>query len=337
MGAFKIPDGVCDDIEKLANRFWWKSSGNNESGIIWQNWAKLTIPKSCGGMGFRDLKLFNLALLAKQSWRLMTDPQSLVARLLKARYYPSTDILGASLGHNPSYTWRSIFQGIEVMRKGIVRKIGSGLSVNIWEDPWLADWENMKIQSPCPANCQLKWVSDLVQEDGLWNWQLIESIFNQRDRNLIVGIPRPSSSSEDKWIWHPDTKGGYTIKSGYKTLCSDVNFSNAAYPSFKWSLIWSQCVPAKVKSCMWRFLTDCIPTTDRLITIRVSFSPICKVCNLNTETPIHTIMHCKFAMDCWEMFPGSLVQTQSTSLFEWLSGLSSTKSKDELELICMVW
>lgn len=36
MGVFKIPDGVCEDIEKLANKFWWKTSDdNNGSGIIW--------------------------------------------------------------------------------------------------------------------------------------------------------------------------------------------------------------------------------------------------------------------------------------------------------------
>ncbi|KAE8781173.1 Alanyl-tRNA synthetase [Hordeum vulgare] len=38
-----------------------------------------------GGMGFRNLHLFNLAMLGKHDWRLLTKPDSLCARVLKAR------------------------------------------------------------------------------------------------------------------------------------------------------------------------------------------------------------------------------------------------------------
>jgi len=70
-------------------------------------------------MGFRNLKAFNLAMLAKQGWRLLTNPNSLVARLYKAKYHPTGDVLGAKLGSNPLYAWRSIYKNLEVIRKGI--------------------------------------------------------------------------------------------------------------------------------------------------------------------------------------------------------------------------
>ena len=53
--------------------------------IHWLSWERLCWPKKCGGMGFRDLHYFNLAMLAKQGWTLLSNPDSLCTRILKAR------------------------------------------------------------------------------------------------------------------------------------------------------------------------------------------------------------------------------------------------------------
>ena len=62
------------------------------------SWEKLCAPKSCGGMGFKKLKEFNLALLAKQGWRLQQSYDSLVYKVLKAKYFPTNDFSQAVLG-----------------------------------------------------------------------------------------------------------------------------------------------------------------------------------------------------------------------------------------------
>jgi len=95
MSCFKLPANVCKKMRKYITNYWWGSSIDSNK-IHWQRWSKLTRTKADGGMGFRDLPLFNQALLGKQGWQLMMRPDSLCARVLKGKYYPHGDFLSAT-------------------------------------------------------------------------------------------------------------------------------------------------------------------------------------------------------------------------------------------------
>lgn len=78
MYCFRIPKGLCDDINKACARFWCGASKDRRK-IHWLNWKKMCKSKELGGMGFRDICLFNQAMLAKQSWQIIRNPDSLLA------------------------------------------------------------------------------------------------------------------------------------------------------------------------------------------------------------------------------------------------------------------
>jgi len=86
-GCFDLTKTLCDQISAMICRFWW-SQQDNEHKMHWLSWDKLTKLKDEGGLGFRDIHSFNMAMLAKQGWRLVMNPDSLCAQLLKAKYYP---------------------------------------------------------------------------------------------------------------------------------------------------------------------------------------------------------------------------------------------------------
>jgi hypothetical protein len=92
----------------------------------WIAWDKFTTSKSKGGLSFRDMRLFNQALLAKQAWRLIEKPDSLCARVLKTKYYPNGELLDTAFPTNQSPTWKAIVHGLELLKKGVCWRIGSG-------------------------------------------------------------------------------------------------------------------------------------------------------------------------------------------------------------------
>ena len=67
------------------------------------HWDRLCRPKRDGGMGFRSLRHFNLAMHGKQGWKIINAPNSLTTILLKARYFKYGSFLSANLGRNPSF------------------------------------------------------------------------------------------------------------------------------------------------------------------------------------------------------------------------------------------
>ena len=83
--------------------------------------------KRKGGMGFRDIHAFNLAMLAKQASRLLTKTHSLFDRVYKTRYFPSCTFMDVELGTNPLFVWRSLLQARVVIREGSIWEMGDQL------------------------------------------------------------------------------------------------------------------------------------------------------------------------------------------------------------------
>ena len=86
-------------------------------------------PKCVGGMGFKNLKLFNKALLAKKDWHLQMGGDFLVYKVLKANYFPITDFIHSSIGHNPSYTWTSLISAQSLIIEGMRWRVGNGENI----------------------------------------------------------------------------------------------------------------------------------------------------------------------------------------------------------------
>ena len=161
----------------------------------------MCLSKDAGGMGFRDIQAFNLAMLGKQSWHLATNLDSLLARSLKARYYPRTSLLEAQKVHNSSYSWRSILDTQGLLKKGIRWRVGNGTDISVWNDGRLPKNIQFKASPPLVEVDQDMKVCDLINEDrSAWDRETIRQIFNPEDAKQILMIPLSSRNTQDSLL-----------------------------------------------------------------------------------------------------------------------------------------
>jgi hypothetical protein len=158
--------------------------------------------------------MFNQSLLARQAWRLIENPESLCAQLLPAKYYPDGNLIDTVFTGNPSSTWRAIEYGLELLKKGVIWRIGNGAKVRIWRDPWIPRKEYFKTISP-KRRCRLRWVSELLNPDGTWNVELLNIYFQPIDVECILQIRPSIRNDEDFLAWQPDSRGIFSVKSAH--------------------------------------------------------------------------------------------------------------------------
>ncbi|GMJ05563.1 hypothetical protein HRI_004225500 [Hibiscus trionum] len=338
MSCFLLPSTFCKKLEGVLGRFWWRNS-SSKRGIHWCTWNSLCVSKDDGGMGFRDLSNFNVALLAKQGWRLITNPESLLARTLRARYFPRDDFLSARLGSNPSYTWRSIWASRALLEKGLCWRVGNGSNISIWNSFWLPVSPPRLVQTPPSPG--LNWVSDLMLlNPRRWNDDLIYEVFSQSEAHIILSIPLPSTNLSDILVWGVDPKGVYSVRSGYYTLqnqSNQVGYNDNSQSIYK--QIWSLLCPAKIKIMGWRLLKNYIPTMHNLYHKRIAHSPICPKCLLAPESIEHFARDCVFAKEVWNLanftWPLSL---NSESFFDWFCWVFTNNSgAKRIEFLIILW
>ena len=169
--------------------------------MYWVKWERLCQGKDFGGLGFKEIEKFNEALLAKQVWRMLKNPESLCHRVCKARFFPNCSILEVPNSTSGFYAWKSKLSARNVVQKGVVWRIGDGKTVCIKEDKWLPDQVYNSVTSPLPSIPPDAKVSLLIDEASRsWNDEVVRQLFLPHEVKKILSIPISSRLPHDSLI-----------------------------------------------------------------------------------------------------------------------------------------
>lgn len=185
-------------------------------GIHWRAWDKMTTPKANGGMGIRDIEGFNLALLEKQIWRISNNLDSLMVKVFKGKYFPKCSVLEAPLGNIPSFAWRSIHAGQDLMKMGMRKEFGDGQDISLLTDPWLP------VNPQRPPRLKKWYQKESINmerfknsQSDQWKIRELKKAFQPEDVPLILQIKPGMSKSHKYYSWIHNNNGDFTVKSVY--------------------------------------------------------------------------------------------------------------------------
>ncbi|XP_062019515.1 uncharacterized protein LOC133736097 [Rosa rugosa] len=321
MSVFQLTKKICEDLEQMCARFWWGSSSDKRK-IHWKKWDDLCHAKEVGGLGFRSLSEFNMSMLAKQAWRVISNPESLVAQLYKARYYPDGNFWNADAHATPSYSWRSLFATREFIQTGAFWQVGTGHNVSVWNDAWIPKLPSHKPQVALVSQPDVQTVNELIIPPNNWDEHKVRSIFVPDEAAAILSIPLTTRQPEDRLTWHLEKKGMFTVKSAYR----------------------SAKMPSSAKVTAWKICHNILPAMDRLDSRHVELeSQVCVLCNVETETIIHICRNCTFTRDVFSSNASIMgcclgSATDELDALSWLHYCSDKLSKTTFtRLLFLIW
>ncbi|CAN1848206.1 Putative ribonuclease H protein At1g65750 [Linum perenne] len=327
--CFMLPDTLLKKLDAVVAKFWWSGYVNRKS-IHWCSKDRLTTPKQDGGLGFRSFKEFNLAHLAKLCWRIVQQPEALWVRVLKALYFPRNEFFEASGHHRPSWIWGSILKGRTALLKGLRKHIGNGCDTR-FEEAWFPGSDDF-CYSPNDTEMRGLRIADcILQDTRQWDVRKLRGMFNEDIVQEIRKIPIGPAYLKDRWIWHHDTKGVFSIKSCYKMLKSGREGwrGHTGNQNGEWKWIWRLSMPPKVKHFVWKVCSNLVATRENLMRRRCAQDPLCPCCRREDETVIHLLFGCNLTKELWtELLPGITSPCPQHSIADWFKSLLENENQE---------
>lgn len=302
MSCYKLPQGLCDQIQTLMTRFWWDPTQEKRS-MAWISWKKMARPKKFGGLGLKDIPTFNDALLAKISWRIIKNPSCLLARVLLGKYCKGKSFLSIQPTNASSHGWKSVLVGRNLLTPHLGWIVGTGKEINVWNDPWLSSTEQLRPIGPVPEHLQDLKVSDLMLENSTeWDVQKIERYLPFHS-TLILQIKPSLCESNDVLIWLKSVSGEYSTKSGYRLAVEALIHDDHDDPmtSRDWlANVWHLKTAEKIKIFIWNSLHDALPVGEQFMIRNIPLPNRCARCT-ETESVFHVLFSCRYAKSVWKL------------------------------------
>uniref|UniRef100_A0A803P9C5 Reverse transcriptase n=1 Tax=Cannabis sativa TaxID=3483 RepID=A0A803P9C5_CANSA len=187
------------------------------------------------------------AMMARFWWGSTSDNKEIHWK--KWRFLCKSKGSGATGGGLSSITWQGIVWGRELLAKGLRLKVGTGSSISCVDDSWIPGHKSFKPY--CYTGDHSNVVADYISSNREWNLELLNTHFSPHDVEHILTIPLSFLPTNDRWIWHYDVSGDYSVSTGYNFASSleEDDISSCSHTQETWWKAWESIGHALFSCC----------------------------------------------------------------------------------------
>jgi hypothetical protein len=268
---------------------------------------------------------------------------------LKAIYYPDTGFLEATVGNHASQIWRSIVEGLEVLKQGLIRRIGSRETTHAWNANWLPRDFALRPMVCTGEDPPTNVAAFIDRSTASWNVSLLHEFFLPLDIEVIRSIPICTRTAEDFWAWQYEKAGVFSVKSAYHMVVNSrrrrgawleniATSSNHQQEEKDWASLWKIKVPSKIRVFLWRLARNTIPTMDvrhhRNMVDNCGYS----LCG-EPDSWRHSLLECTMSRCVWALIPETITEHMERTIEpdakHWFFSMMNTL-KHEDTILCFV-
>jgi hypothetical protein len=137
MNSFFMPISLSSSLDKMFKNFWWGFPKDRARNLSLKSWSSICLPKHEGGLGFRRMHEFNLSLITKLGWKMITKTDCLWVKQLQNKYIKYGDFLSSPISSSASWLWKGIQKIKPFISTGAYLRVSRNSMAPIWSSNWV--------------------------------------------------------------------------------------------------------------------------------------------------------------------------------------------------------
>lgn len=324
--VFIIPKSIIGQINRLLRNFLWNG------GTPKVSWAKVCTPKNQGGLGIRNLDLWNVALMSTHLFHIVSNKNNLWVKWIHEHRLRGRSFWEVKTSQNSSSVWKKLLLLRPIVRKFFYHQLGDGKNTSFWVDWWCSSGPLQALVQSVDIKDSGIGLYDSVADSVVgreWKWH---QGWVQRCQPLMdIQVPNLHQNRADRVCikYNSSKLTEFTVKGMYEHL-RDLG------PVIPWTqAVWFYGNIPKHAFILWLAVLGRLATKDRLIQTRFVnqsiIAPNCVLCDQASEDHQHLFFDCPFAREVWAAFKGiNRLHGVGDCLTDIMSGLLLPSSNSKL-------
>jgi hypothetical protein len=308
---------------KVQKSFQQKEEGGSEN-LSLKSWNSICLPKEEGGLGFRRMHDFNLSLISKLGWKLLSNFDCLWVNQLQKKYIKYGNFISSPNVSSSSWIWKGIQKIKPFISAGACLTVSRNSTASIWSTNWVPSLPSFRPLPKFPSNRNPRalLIRDLIDPTlSSWKVPAVTSLFDSFSAQAILNT-RIAMELAPTYFWTPSTSGKFSVSSAYSFITgSNTNTSISPIRPQFWTSIWKLKINDRLRLFLWKIAWNILPTTERLSHLfNVNLDLSCPLCKIVEDSLYHLFFGCTLARIVWRhsFWPLDSTKFNFSSMVDWI-------------------